>query len=44
MQDEDNLYEKKTKKTGGIAVLTKKSKIDLTLLIFILFLQWDIII
>lgn len=42
MQDEDHLYEKKKKKTGGIAVLTKKSKIDL--LIFILFLQWDIII
>lgn len=43
MQDEDHLYDKK-QNTGGIAVLTKKSKIDLTLLIFILFLQWDIII
>lgn len=42
MQDEDHLYEKK-QKTGGNAVLTKKSKIDLTLLIFTLFLQWDII-
>lgn len=41
MQDEDHLYEKKT---GGIAVLINKSKIDSTLLIFILFLQWDIII
>lgn len=37
-------FMEKKKKTGGIAVLTKKSKIDLTLLIFILFLQWDIII